>query len=67
VRKLCDEYLSVSVEVAADVLGMSRSSAYDAIKRGTFPAAVIKPSQRGWFVPTAGLLRILELDEVATP
>lgn len=51
-----------SVEVAGEVLGLSRSAAYAAVNRGDFPVPVIKVSARRWVVPVAGLLRALGLD-----
>jgi hypothetical protein len=60
--KLREQGLTTTVEVAAEVLGVSRGAAYDAIKRGTFPVPVLKLSRRRWVVPTAHLLRLLGLD-----
>lgn len=51
------------MEVAGEVLGMSRASAYEAVNRGAFPVPVIKVTRRRWVVPTAALLRLLELDD----
>lgn len=56
-----------TVPVAGEILGVSRSAAYYAINRGTFPVPVIKNSARRWVVPTAGLLRVLGLDGASTP
>lgn len=67
VREHCARNVTTSVEVAGEMLGVSRSAAYAAISRGTFPVLVIKNSARNWVVPTAGLLRVLELDWAPTP
>jgi hypothetical protein len=61
--KLREQGLTTTVEVAAEVLGVSRGAAYDAIRRGTFPVPVLKLSQRRWVVPTAPLLRALGLED----
>lgn len=61
--KLREQGLTTSVEVAAEVLGMSRAAAYDAISRGTFPVSVIKLSRRRWVVPTAYLLQVLGVED----
>jgi hypothetical protein len=62
--KLREQGLATTVEVAAEVLGISRGAAYDAIRRGTFPVPVIKVSRRRWVVPTAHLLHVLGLDRI---
>jgi len=49
----------LDVAQAASVLGISRSSAYEAIKAGTFPAKTITVGRR-IKVLTASLIRILE-------
>lgn len=67
VREHCAKNVTTSVEVAGEMLGMSRSAAYAAIQRDSFPVPVIKVSQRRWVVPTAGLLRVLGLDGASTP
>ncbi|RDI21711.1 hypothetical protein [Lentzea flaviverrucosa] len=67
VREHCARNVTTSVEVAGEILGMSRSAAYAAIHRDSFPIPVIKVSQRRWVVPTAGLLRVLQLDVAPTP
>jgi hypothetical protein len=61
--KLREQGLTTTVEVAAEVLRISRGAAYDAIRRDMFPVPVIKLSRRRWVVPTAHLLRVLGVDE----
>ncbi len=51
--------LTVSVEVAGRALGLSRNSAYSAVKSGQIPSIRIGGSIR---VPTAPLGRMLGLD-----
>ena len=52
---------TVSVELAARALGISRASAYEAITGGTFPAQVIRVGRPGRLkVLTASLLAVLE-------
>lgn len=53
---------ATTVEIAGEVLGLSRTAAYEAVNRGTFPVSVVKVTRRRWIVPTAALLRLLELD-----
>ena len=62
VLDLAAREVTVSVEVAAQVLGIPRSTAYALIRRGEFPVPVIKVSARRWIVPTAYLLEVLGLD-----
>jgi predicted site-specific integrase-resolvase len=50
---------TVAVEIAAKVLGVSRSTAYEAIRTGTFPVRVITVSRRK-LVVTASLVELLE-------
>lgn len=50
---------AIDVETAAAVLGVSRSTAYEAIRTGTFPAKVITVSSRK-VVVTATLIELLE-------
>jgi excisionase family DNA binding protein len=49
--------LTVTVEEAAELLGIGRNSAYEAIKRGELPAVRIG---RRLVVPRQALLRMLE-------
>ncbi len=50
---------TVDVETAAAAIGISRSTAYEAIRAGTFPARVITVSRRR-LVITATLIALLE-------
>ena len=50
---------TVAVETAAAALGVSRSTAYEAIRTGTFPVRVITVSRRK-LVITASLVALLE-------
>lgn len=61
--KLREQGLTVSVDVAAEALGISRSQAYGAIQRDEFPVQVIKISKRCWVIPTAHLIRVLGLED----
>jgi hypothetical protein len=63
VRKLARDEVAVNVEVAAEILGIPRSTAYALAARGEFPVPVIKVSRRRWIVPTAHILTALGLDE----
>lgn len=62
VLELARQEVAVSVEVAAQVLGLPRSTAYAAIKAGAFPVPVIQVTARRWVVPTAHLISLLGLD-----
>lgn len=55
---------TVDVETAATALGVSRSTAYEAIRCGTFPVKVIPVSRRK-VVVTASLVALLEGDNGA--
>jgi predicted DNA-binding transcriptional regulator AlpA len=65
VLELARQEVAVSVEIAASVIGIPRSTAYAAIKAGAFPAPVIQVSARRWVVPTAHLVKLLGLDRTA--
>jgi excisionase family DNA binding protein len=52
------ECLTVSVEEAGRILGYSRNTAYEAVKRGELP--VIRLGGRKIRVPRAALLRMLD-------
>lgn len=54
---------TVSIPEAASLLGISRSSAYNAAQNGTFPSKVIKINGR-YVVPTKPLLDAVGLDEL---
>jgi hypothetical protein len=66
-RELAAREVAVSVEVAAEVLGIPRSTAYALAARGEFPVPVVKVNARRWIVPTAHLLSALGLDTAAPP
>lgn len=51
---------TMSVEEAGKYLGLARSSAYQAVRRGDIP--VIKMGTRGYVVPVATFRRWLGLD-----
>lgn len=61
--ELFDLPLVVDVRTAARVLGICPNTAYRLIEQGDFPCPVLRP---GWQyrVPTAGLLRALEIQEL---
>jgi hypothetical protein len=50
------------VETAGSILGLSRTQAYEAIKRDRFPVPVIRIGRR-IVVPTRPLLRLLGIDD----
>jgi len=52
---------TVDVETAAGALGVSRSTAYEAIRCGSFPVRVVTVSRRK-VVITASLVALLEGD-----
>lgn len=54
---------TISVDVAAKVLGVSPSGAYTSIRQGSFPVNVIKIGSR-YAVPTRPLCDLLGLDEL---
>jgi hypothetical protein len=60
VRKALTENLTVPVELAGRALGLSRGSAYQAVRAGQIPN--FKIGQR-FVVPTAPLRKMLGLDE----
>ena len=53
--------VSCDVETAGSILGLSRSVAYSLLHEGRFPVAIFKVGRRT-VVPTAPILRLLELD-----
>lgn len=54
-----------TVPVAGEILaGLSATQAYELAKRGSFPVPVVKVGRR-LVVPTAPILRLLELDTEA--
>lgn len=54
---------TLTVEQAAEALGISRGSAYEAVNRGEIPSLRIG---RRLVIPTAALWRMLGLDAVAS-
>lgn len=54
---------TIPIPVAAKLLGISRSSAYEAARTGNFPTPVLKINGR-YVVPTKPLLGVLGLDEL---
>lgn len=57
---------TTSVQVAADLLGIGYSTAYAAVRAGTFPVKVVKIGGR-YVVPTRPLLELLGLANDDTP
>lgn len=55
---------TLTVERAAEILGVSRQSAYEGVKRGEIPSIRVG---RRLIVPTAQLLRLLGVEEPARP
>jgi hypothetical protein len=55
---------STDIVTAGRALGISREASYDRAQDGTFPCSVLRVGHR-WVVPTAGLRRVLGLDEAA--
>ena len=49
------------IETAGSIFGLSRTQAYEAVKKGVFPVDVIKIGRR-YLVPTAPILRLLGLE-----
>jgi excisionase family DNA binding protein len=52
--------LTLSVEEAADLLGIGRDAGYNAVRTGEIPALRIG---RYWRVPRAALMKMLEVPE----
>lgn len=61
-QKIRDLGLHTSVPVAADILGISRSTAYELIRRGEFPVQVLSVGSRKR-VSTRALLAFLGVPE----
>ncbi|WP_313550910.1 helix-turn-helix domain-containing protein [Corynebacterium sp.] len=55
--------ITVSVPRAAEILGVSASSAYAAVREGKFPTKVIQVGGR-YVIPTKPLLELLGLEEL---
>ncbi|MGX1739149.1 helix-turn-helix transcriptional regulator [Corynebacterium flavescens] len=56
---------TITLAKAADLIGIGRSTAYQAVRSNEFPAPVIKIGGR-YVVPTRPLLELLGLDELPT-
>ncbi|MCT1683248.1 helix-turn-helix domain-containing protein [Corynebacterium appendicis] len=54
---------TITIAAAANLLGIGRSSAYEAARSGSFPTPVLKVNGR-YVVPTKPLLDALGLDEL---
>lgn len=54
---------TVDLATAAKAFNMHVNTAYQHIRRGTFPCTVIRPGGR-YLVPTKALLAALQIDEV---
>lgn len=54
---------TLSVGKAAELIGISRSSAYQAARNGNFPTKIIQIGGR-YVVPTKPLLELLGVDEL---
>jgi len=52
--------LTIEVETAAEILGIGRSTAYNAVRSGSIPAMKIEGR---WLVPTLPLRKMLGLDD----
>jgi excisionase family DNA binding protein len=58
---------TLSVTEAATLLDVGRATAYQAIKDGTWPTAVIRIGANVIRIPTADLLRVLKVGEDVVP
>ena len=63
IRLLSDERLTWTITEAAQLLGISRATAYEAAHRGELPVRLIG---RRMLVPRIALLRLLERDTPPT-
>jgi excisionase family DNA binding protein len=63
IRLLSDDRLTWTITEAAQLLGISRATAYEAAHRGELPVRVIG---RRMLVPRIALLRLLERDTPPT-
>lgn len=50
------------VETAGQILGLNRTTAYNAARQDRFPVPVLKVNQKRWVVPVPPLLRVLGVD-----
>lgn len=56
---------TITIPVAAELLGISASSAYAAVRDGKFPVKVIQIGGR-YVIPTKPLLELIGLDSLPT-
>jgi predicted DNA-binding transcriptional regulator AlpA len=54
---------TLDVPTAARLFGIGRTAAYQAIRAGTWPTPVLRPSARIMRIPTASVLELLGLGE----
>lgn len=54
---------TLSLAEAAELLGIGRSTAYQAVRAGKFPSPVLRVNSR-IVIPTAPLLKVLGLDDL---
>jgi excisionase family DNA binding protein len=52
--------MTITVDEAIEVLGLGRSTAYNAVRSGSLPAMKVKGR---WLIPTAKLRKLLGLDD----
>lgn len=62
--ELLTERAAVSLQEAANIIGISKSGAYNLAQAGTFPCRVVKVGGR-YIVPTAGLRELLDIPATA--
>lgn len=55
---------TISVDQVASALGVSRATAYEAVRTGSIPS--IRIGKR-YVIPTAGVRRLLQLDPPSVP
>jgi predicted DNA-binding transcriptional regulator AlpA len=65
-RQIRELPAAIDPETAAAALGLSRSWAYESLRRGDFPARAIKVSGR-WRVITSSVIDLLEQNGTARP
>lgn len=58
---------TVSVPRAAQLLGISRNGAYEAVKRGAIPSIGFGKLGGTRRIPSAWLRRVLQIDELVVP
>jgi excisionase family DNA binding protein len=62
-RYLDEGRLIITIEEAAEVMNLKRTSTYDAVRRGDIPSLRLG---RRLFVPVHGLMRLLGIEGVST-